>query len=97
MLLQWIFCLVCFRRGGRCIVFSVGSCDEDSFVVVFLRFSDVFVSSVLVSDWRGCGRRWFSGRMLACHAGGPGSIPGRRTPLFTSHNTISNITITKTH
>ena len=23
-------------------------------------------------------RRWFSGRMLACHAGGPGSIPGRR-------------------
>uniref|UniRef100_A0A0M3HZ14 Uncharacterized protein n=1 Tax=Ascaris lumbricoides TaxID=6252 RepID=A0A0M3HZ14_ASCLU len=23
-------------------------------------------------------RRWFSGRMLACHAGGPGPIPGRR-------------------
>ena len=23
--------------------------------------------------------RWFSGRMLACHAGGPGSIPGRCT------------------
>ncbi|CDW58357.1 hypothetical protein TTRE_0000666701 [Trichuris trichiura] len=23
-------------------------------------------------------RRWFSGRMLACHAGDPGSIPGRR-------------------
>ena len=22
-------------------------------------------------------QRWFSGRMLACHAGGPGSIPGR--------------------
>ena len=22
------------------------------------------------------GRQWFSGRMLACHAGGPGSIPG---------------------
>ena len=21
--------------------------------------------------------RWFSGRMLACHAGGPGSIPGQ--------------------
>ena len=29
--------------------------------------------------------RWFSGRMLACHAGGPGSIPGRcrRTFAFT--------------
>ena len=26
-------------------------------------------------------RRWFSGRMLACHAGGPGSIPGRRILL----------------
>ena len=24
-----------------------------------------------------CRHRWFSGRMLACHAGGPGSIPGR--------------------
>ena len=24
-----------------------------------------------------CWHRWFSGRMLACHAGGPGSIPGR--------------------
>ena len=24
--------------------------------------------------WQHC---WFSGRMLACHAGGPGSIPGR--------------------
>ena len=26
--------------------------------------------------------RWFSGRMLACHAGGPGSIPGRCSVLF---------------
>ena len=24
-------------------------------------------------------RRWLSGTILACHAGGPGSIPGRRT------------------
>ena len=27
-------------------------------------------------------QRWFSGRMLACHAGGPGSIPGRCNILF---------------
>ncbi len=27
------------------------------------------------SHWKQ--HRWFSGRMLACHAGGPGSIPGR--------------------
>ena len=26
---------------------------------------------------RSAEHRWFSGRMLACHAGGPGSIPGR--------------------
>ena len=26
--------------------------------------------------------RWFSGRMLACHAGGPGSIPGRCNQFF---------------
>ncbi len=26
--------------------------------------------------------RWFSGRMLACHAGGPGSIPGRCRIVF---------------
>ena len=26
--------------------------------------------------------RWFSGRMLACHAGGPGSIPGRCSNFF---------------
>ena len=23
-----------------------------------------------------CEHGWFSGRILACHAGGPGSIPG---------------------
>ncbi|GIY26107.1 hypothetical protein CEXT_462271 [Caerostris extrusa] len=27
--------------------------------------------------------RWFSGRMLACHADGPGSIPGRCMRFFT--------------
>ena len=26
-------------------------------------------------------RRWLSGTILACHAGGPGSIPGRRSPF----------------
>ena len=29
-----------------------------------------------------CQHRWFSGRMLACHAGGPGSIPGRCSQIF---------------
>ena len=28
--------------------------------------------------------RWFSGRMLASHAGGPGSIPGRYMFTFLS-------------
>ena len=25
---------------------------------------------------------WFSGRILACHAGGPGSIPGQCSVIF---------------
>ena len=27
--------------------------------------------------FRQTGHWWFSGRILACHAGGPGSIPGQ--------------------
>ena len=27
-------------------------------------------------------RRWLSGTILACHAGGPGSIPGRRSIFY---------------
>ncbi len=39
--------------------------------------------------------RWFSGRMLACHAGDPGSIPGRcKTFIFYDLN--SNATIKET-
>ena len=37
--------------------------------------------------------RWFSGRMLACHAGGPGSIPGRcktLLPLLQEKNIAKN-------
>ena len=37
--------------------------------------------------------RWFSGRMLACHAGGPGSIPGRcNLNIFTMYELFSHIT-----
>ena len=32
---------------------------------------------MLFRIWKTCKHRWFSGRILACHAGGPGSIPGR--------------------
>ena len=32
--------------------------------------------------------RWFSGRMLACHAGGPGSIPGRCKFLLLSQKRL---------
>ena len=37
---------------------------------------DVVEMDVIEGRW-GIKHRWFSGRMLACHAGGPGSIPGR--------------------
>ena len=38
-----------------------------------------FIPSV---NWEAEKHRWFSGRMLACHAGGPGSIPGRCNSFF---------------
>ena len=39
--------------------------------------------------------RWFSGRMLACHAGGPGSIPGRcKIFFFQSGNSVWYVHIT---
>ena len=40
--------------------------------------------SALSSTRSTCQHRWFSGRMLACHAGGPGSIPGRCIYYFYS-------------
>ncbi len=36
-------------------------------------------------------RRWFSGRILACHAGGPGSIPGRRITFAEFHSKLNNL------
>jgi hypothetical protein len=42
-----------------------------------------------------CQQRWFSGRMLACHAGGPGSIPGRCSKSFCNNlNRISRVPTT---
>ena len=34
--------------------------------------------------------RWFNGRMLACHAGGPGSIPGRCIFIFILNGFFTN-------
>ena len=39
------------------------------FRVLMIRVTACLVTA---SRWH----QWFSGRMLACHAGGPGSIPG---------------------
>ena len=38
-----------------------------------------------------CQHRWFSGRMLACHAGGPGSIPGRCNVLDANVNICQHL------
>ena len=43
-----------------------------------------FLASLCCRLCKVCQHRWFSGRMLACHAGGPGSIPGR-CRLFSFH------------
>ena len=39
--------------------------------------SDEFVEDVYLLGWFPQQHWWFSGRILACHAGGPGSIPGQ--------------------
>ena len=39
-------------------------------------------------------QRWFSGRILACHAGGPGSIPGR-CKLFDFYSSCLNFAALK--
>ena len=44
--------------------------------VVEVEEEDVGEMDVIEDRWV-FKHRWFSGRMLACHAGGPGSIPGR--------------------
>ena len=47
---------------------------QDSIVFSFYEMPQIALNIMTVSS---CRHRWFSGRMLACHAGGPGSIPGR--------------------
>ena len=46
-----------------------------NFDLNYLDFN-LIMSSCLYKHW------WFSGRMLACHAGGPGSIPGQCIYFF---------------
>ena len=61
-----------FRSAG------VGSnpTDRESFAELQLNSANLLM--IWVSTLRSVREhRWFSGRMLACHAGGPGSIPGR--------------------
>ena len=41
-------------------------------------------------------QRWFSGRILACHAGGPGSIPGRCKVFLIFVEFLSKISTNKT-
>ena len=59
---------------------SVGSnpTDCEYFLKICLRTDRAKVLSVHEYT----AHRWFSGRMLACHAGGPGSIPGRCKYFF---------------
>ena len=48
-------------------------CIPCSVEILFLEHVKITVNGKDNNIWH----RWFSGRMLACHAGGPGSIPGR--------------------
>ena len=44
---------------------------------IVVSFYDMLEPVLDIVERNMCLHRWFSGRMLACHAGGPGSIPGR--------------------
>ena len=58
---------------------SVGSNPTDCEFFFFFSvniYSNFGNSLLILNNWLYL-QRWFSGRMLACHAGGPGSIPGR--------------------
>ena len=54
----------------------------------------VRIMSACVGMWLFLGiiskQRWFSGRILACHAGGPGSIPGRCRVFFLGNSLFLN-------
>ena len=63
-----------FRSAG------VGSNPTDRECFFLPQNFDTLLS--LVSSVSQRKHRWFSGRMLACHAGGPGSIPGRCSQIF---------------
>ena len=52
---------------------------QDGIVFSFYEMPQIALNIMTVSS---CRHRWFSGRMLACHAGGPGSIPGRCKIFF---------------
>ena len=66
---------------GKCnLSMSHGKCKADAArAAVHLHSTvDTHVSCANNVTKLGVSRqRWFSGRILACHAGGPGSIPGR--------------------
>ena len=54
--------------------------DLSGSVLTFLNWGKTFNLQTFCPSYS-CEHRWFSGRMLACHAGGPGSIPGRCKPF----------------
>ena len=56
---------------------SVGSNPTDRESFFQSQLIPIIVMTQLCLHGSAREHRWFSGRMLACHAGGPGSIPGR--------------------
>ena len=81
------FWKLCNKSIGSC-GFCPAGWDDENFVVWSIRdeknksclhSESPRIRSLVPSTFRASWfrHRWFSGRMLACHAGGPGSIPGR--------------------
>ena len=69
-----------FKFKQRCLFKHKRSKKKDKIQYIFLNFLIIkqfildYLKEVIETNNK---HWWFSGRMLACHAGGPGSIPGQ--------------------
>ena len=73
------------RRGGKTDFIRVYNVTEPTKREICLELK-IFDTISSRGVYFSIARHWlFSGRILACHAGGPGSIPGQCRNFWTSH------------
>ena len=69
---------------------NIDICAPEKFWFGFVELFFVnlkFIYTMMENNWNYSRRWWFSGRILACHAGDQGSIPRQRNSLLVFFNT----------